>query len=130
MLPPEIHAAPWLDRRDTGRGLQKTRKSIVRACRRTEERMAGWTAANAIALLRVSLGIIFVWFGALKFAPGFSPAEDLARATMAKLTFGLVDPKAALAILAVWETAVGLALILGIYLESRSACSFSRWRAP
>lgn len=36
---------------------------------------------------------------------------------MAKLTFGLVDPKAALEILAVWETAVGVALILGIYLR-------------
>ncbi|MGE5047314.1 MAG: DoxX family membrane protein [Deltaproteobacteria bacterium] len=79
--------------------------------------MVGWTAVNAIALLRVSLGIVFVWFGALKFAPGFSPAEGLAGATMAKLTFGLVDPKLAIAILAVWETAVGLALIAGIHLR-------------
>jgi uncharacterized membrane protein YphA (DoxX/SURF4 family) len=70
-----------------------------------------------VALLRVSLGIIFLWFGALKFAPGFSPAEGLAGATMAKLTFGWLDPKVAIAILAVWETAVGLALIFGVRLR-------------
>lgn len=103
VLRPEIDAVPWLDPEDTGGGLDETGESIARAYRR----MVGWTAANAIALLRLSLGVVFLWFGAPKFAPGISPAEGLAGATMAKLTFGLLDAKVAVGILAVWETAVG-----------------------
>jgi uncharacterized membrane protein YphA (DoxX/SURF4 family) len=113
----EIHAVPWVDPGDTRSGLEETTDSILRACHRIEAGVAGWLADNAVALLRVSLGIIFLWFGALKFAPGFSPAEGLAGATMAKLTFGWLDPKVAIAILAVWETAVGLALIFGVRLR-------------
>jgi uncharacterized membrane protein YkgB len=32
-------------------------------------------AVHGILLLRVSLGIVFLWFGALKFVPGTSAAE-------------------------------------------------------
>jgi len=31
-----------------------------------------------LVLLRVSLGIIFLWYGMLKFFPELSPAESLA----------------------------------------------------
>ena len=91
--------------------------SIADSYRRAERRAVGWMAANGIALLRLSLGIVFVWFGALKFVPGSSPAEQLAGATMAKLTLGMVGPKAALPVLALWETWVGLALVLGVHLR-------------
>jgi uncharacterized membrane protein YkgB len=94
-----------------------TTNAIVECYRRAEHRVVAWMAANGIALLRVSLGIVFVWFGALKLVPGSSPAERLAGATMAKLTLGMLDPKAALFILAVWETSVGLALVLGVHLR-------------
>lgn len=113
VLRPEIEAVPWLDPEDTGGGLKQTGESVARAYRR----MVAWAGANAVALLRVSLGIVFLWFGALKFAPGVSPAEGLAGATMAKLTLGLVDGKVAMVVLAVWETAVGLALIAGVHLR-------------
>jgi uncharacterized membrane protein YphA (DoxX/SURF4 family) len=33
-------------------------------------------------LLRVSLGIVFLWFGILKFFPSASPAEELASRTI------------------------------------------------
>jgi uncharacterized membrane protein YphA (DoxX/SURF4 family) len=82
-----------------------------------EERMVAWMAAHGISCLRVSLGIVFLWFGALKFLPGLSPAGGLAGATMAKLTFGLLEPKVAVEILAVWETAIGLAFIFGVQLR-------------
>jgi hypothetical protein len=39
-------------------------------------------AAFAIPLLRIALGIVFVWFGALKLVPGLSPAENLAGRTI------------------------------------------------
>ena len=81
-------------------------------------------AANGILLLRVSLGIVFLWFGALKFLPAYSPAEELAGATIARLTFGLVEPSAAVALLAVWETAVGIALVFGVHLRLALALLF------
>lgn len=84
---------------------------------RGERRAVEWMAANGIALLRVSLGVVFLWFGALKFIPGFSPAEGLATATIVRLTLGLLNPASALLLLAVLETAIGLALVLGIYLR-------------
>jgi hypothetical protein len=33
-------------------------------------------ARNGIFALRVSLGIVFLWFGALKFIPGLSAADE------------------------------------------------------
>jgi len=65
--------------------------------------------------LRVSIGIIYVWFGVLKFFPGVSPAEELAKQTVYLLTFKLIPPDLSLLLLAIWETAAGLMLIGGIY---------------
>jgi uncharacterized membrane protein YphA (DoxX/SURF4 family) len=74
-------------------------------------------ARYGVLLLRISLGIVFAWFGALKFFPGLSPAEDLALRTIQVLTFGLVSPQIALPILAAWEVTIGLGLIFGVYLR-------------
>ena len=41
-----------------------------------------WMARSGPVLLRMSLGAIFLWFGALKFFPDLSPAQDLATRTM------------------------------------------------
>jgi uncharacterized membrane protein YphA (DoxX/SURF4 family) len=65
--------------------------------------------------LRVSIGIIYVWFGALKFFPGVSPAEELAKETIHQLTLRLIDPELSLLLLALWETAIGVLLISGLY---------------
>jgi hypothetical protein len=53
-------------------------------------------------LLRISIGVIFLWFGALKFFQGYSPAEDLAINTIEKLTFRLLSPKFMIIALATW----------------------------
>lgn len=84
---------------------------------RVEKRTVEWMAANGISLLRVSEGIVFLWFGALKFIPSASPAEGLATATIGKLSFGLLSGPAALVVLAVLETAIGLALVSGLYVR-------------
>ncbi len=63
--------------------------------------------------LRWGLGFIYLWFGALKFFPNLSSAEGLAGATIEMLTLGLISPHISLPLLAVWETAVGLALVTG-----------------
>ena len=44
--------------------------------------LARWVESHGLALLRIGLGLVFVWFGAPKLVPGLSPAEDLVRATV------------------------------------------------
>jgi uncharacterized membrane protein YphA (DoxX/SURF4 family) len=78
-----------------------------------DTRLTRWMARYGIALLRISLGIVFLWFGALKFFPGLSPAQDIAIRTMDKLAFGLISPAVSIHVLAAWECAIGLGLILG-----------------
>lgn len=80
-------------------------------------RVTQWMARNGILLTRVSLGIIFVWFGILKFMPGLSPAQDLATRTVSVLSFGLVPPAVSLPVLAAWEVAIGLGLLAGRFLR-------------
>ena len=82
-----------------------------------DRKLTKWMAGVGILLLRVSIGIIFTWFGVLKFFPGISPAEDLAVRTLEVLTFGLINPQLALIILAAWETIIGLGLITGLFLR-------------
>jgi len=65
--------------------------------------------------LAISIGLVYLWFGALKFFPGLSPADDLAKNTINWLTFGLISPNLSIILLAIWETAVGLLLIMNIY---------------
>ena len=70
---------------------------------------------SAMSLLRISVGIVYLWFGALKFFDGLSPAEQLAMNTIHELTFGLIDNKVNLIMLAGWECIVGVLLIIGRY---------------
>lgn len=67
-----------------------------------------WMARNGMVIMRIGLGIVFFWFGALKLFPGLSPAEDLVRNT----TY-FVNPDWFIPVLAVWEMAIGLGLIGG-----------------
>ncbi len=58
--------------------------------------------------LRVSLAIIFVWFGILK-PLGLSPAGPLVKATVAWMPF--FGPDTWLAIIGWWEVAIGLTFL-------------------
>ncbi len=75
------------------------------------------TARFSLVLLRVCLGIVFLWFGVLKFFPEVSPAQDLATRTIETLTLGVVTPSLSLPILALWECLIGLGLITNRYLR-------------
>jgi uncharacterized membrane protein YphA (DoxX/SURF4 family) len=75
-------------------------------------------ARIGIPMLRIGLGIVFLWFGILKFFPGLSPAEDLAARTIQTLSFGAVTPSLSLPVLAIWESLIGLGLISGRYLRA------------
>jgi uncharacterized membrane protein YphA (DoxX/SURF4 family) len=84
---------------------------------RLDNLITTWMAANGVHLLRISLGIIFLWFGALKFIPDASPAQGLATRTIELLSFGIVQPDVSIFLLAVWETLIGLGLIFGVFLR-------------
>ncbi|MCB0658527.1 MAG: hypothetical protein KDC57_20425 [Saprospiraceae bacterium] len=65
-------------------------------------------------LLAFTIGICYLWFGFLKFFPGLSPAEALAGDTINVLTVGLIHGRLAIVLLAIWEFAVGTALVFNI----------------
>lgn len=77
-----------------------------------------WMARYGVALLRVSLGIVFLWFGALKFFPSASPAEDLAARTIATLSFGILEPSVSLPLLGAWEVLIGLGLLTRRFMRA------------
>lgn len=70
-----------------------------------------------LSVLRISLGIVYVWFGALKFFQGISPAEQLAMQTIHKLTFGFINDHANILMLAGWECIIGLMLVAGKFIK-------------
>jgi uncharacterized membrane protein YphA (DoxX/SURF4 family) len=73
-----------------------------------DRRVTRWLADYSIPILRVSLGVVFFWFGLLKLFPGMSPAED-----MVKATIFFIDPDLFFPVLAVWEMVIGLGLVFG-----------------
>lgn len=82
-----------------------------------DDALTRWMARHGVRLLRLSLGVVFLWFGALKLVPGLSPAQNLAGETVATLSFGLISPAVAVPLLAIWECAIGLGLLTGLALR-------------
>ena len=80
---------------------------------RLDVRITRTLARMGVPALRIALGIVFLWFGVLKFFPNLSPAELLAARTIEALTLGLVKPAVSLPVLAAWESVIGIGLILG-----------------
>ena len=85
--------------------------------RNADERITSLMKHYGILFLRISVGIVFLWFGILKFFPGVSPAQEIANITIERLTFGFIQANVALVILAVWETLIGIGLISGVFLR-------------
>ena len=71
--------------------------------------------ANTTNLLKWSIGLVYLWFGALKFFSGLSPAEALAKDTIRILTFGMIPDDVNIILLAVWEVAIGVMLLGGLF---------------
>lgn len=66
-------------------------------------------------ILAITIGLVYLWFGSLKFFAHLSPAEDLAKNTIEVLTFGFIPTNIAIILLAIWETFIGAFLILNMY---------------
>lgn len=92
-------------------------KLSLESIRRKDIALTRWMAKYGILFLRISIGIVFLWFGVLKFFPGLSPATDLAVKTIETLTFSIISGKTALFILATLEVVIGAGLISGVFLR-------------
>jgi uncharacterized membrane protein YkgB len=80
-----------------------------------------WLIRYSITALRISMGLVYLGFGILKYFPGVSPAQDLALATTHLLSFGLVPAlvpdSVAMVLIATLECTVGLLLLTGRWLR-------------
>jgi uncharacterized membrane protein YphA (DoxX/SURF4 family) len=85
---------------------------------RVDTRITTWMARYGLVFLRISVGIVFLWFGFIKFFPGLSPAQDLATRTIEILSLGLLPARTALLILAAWETIIGVGLLFGLFMRA------------
>jgi len=81
-------------------------------------RITAALARLGVPVLRIGLGVVFLWFGVLKFFPGASPAETLAARTIEVLSGGLIRPDISLPILATWESLIGLGLLAGRFMRA------------
>lgn len=85
--------------------------SLVSLSAHFEKAMVEWDARNGMNFLRVTLGVVFFWFGFLKFFGSIGASEILAARTISTLTFGFVRSGMSLPVLGMWECTIGLGLI-------------------
>lgn len=83
-------------------------KSIQNQVENLDRSATRLLARYSLTVLRITIGIVFVWFGALKFFPGMSPAEHLIRESITFLSMDWFLP-----FLAVLEVTIGVCYILG-----------------
>jgi len=89
----------------------------VHAATALEDAALRWAARHGHLLLRLSLGIVFLWFALPKFRPGLSAVDDLAERTIGSLTAHLVTGSTATYLLAALEAAIGISLLTGRLLR-------------
>ena len=89
------------------------------------------TKSRQNTFLALSIGIVYLWFGTLKFFPHLSPAEGLAMDTIHLLTFGYLPSHIAIFLLAMMEVVIGFCFILNIFRRGSIIFgSCSTWPAP
>jgi len=101
------------------RKVVKKRESIFKGAwfTKTDPLIIGWMSRNGYLLVRISVGIVFFWFGFLKFFPGLSPAQELAINTINLLSFDLIPAVCIIKGLAFWEVLIGIGLISGKFMR-------------
>jgi uncharacterized membrane protein YkgB len=75
-------------------------------------------ARHAVTALRLSLGVVFLWFGSLKIVPGYSPAEGLATQTISALCDGIIPVGWIPVGLGIWEMLIGLGLLCNWWMRA------------
>ena len=80
-------------------------KALLEAWKKLDRWMVGFMAAWGIPILRVCLGVVFLWFGLLKVI-GRSPVAGLVAETVPWMPPEFIVP-----FLGAWEMAVGIGLL-------------------
>lgn len=83
-----------------------------------DERLTKWLSKHSVFLLRLSIGLVFLWFGTLKLIPGWSPAEGLVGKTITAMSFGMVPAWLSVPLIGAWEVVIGLGLLSGKFLRA------------
>ena len=109
--------------KESGEGEPGRREEAFRSDRSRSGRVPGWVtereglpgaellAPFALPLLRILMGVVFIWFGALKVI-GESPVSKLVAGTLPWIDSGVVVPA-----LGGLEVLLGIGLILGVGLR-------------
>lgn len=93
--------------RTIGRGVVKREMNQLQNPDIDGERgLSGLMNRSAIPLLRLSLAVTYIWFGALKLI-GKSPVADLVKKTAFFIPQNLAVP-----LMGIWEVAIGVGLLL------------------
>lgn len=75
-------------------------------------------------LLSISIGLVYVIFGGLKFFPRLSPAENIAIDTVQILTFHQLSPSVSIILLAILEMLIGILLLFRKSMKVAVALAF------
>lgn len=90
---------------------------MIRRFEQLENRLHHLLVLHSITFLRVSVGVVFLGFGVLKFFPNVSPAQNLAEATTHILTFALVPGSVAIVLIGAVESFIGICMLLGRWMR-------------
>jgi len=90
---------------------------MYRSLIRLEDGLHRQLVRHSVAALRLAVGAVFLTFGALKFLPNVSPAQDLATTTTDVLSFGLVPASIALVAIAALECFIGVCFLLNRWMR-------------
>jgi uncharacterized membrane protein YkgB len=82
--------------------------NLAHLLREADVKVTRLLARHALTLLRISIGIVYIWFGALKLVQGLSPIEDFIRTALPFLPADLFIP-----FLAIWEMVIGFGFLSG-----------------
>lgn len=69
------------------------------------------TEKRSMDILRLSTGIIYIWFGILKFFPASSPAESIVSDTLSSISFGLLKGHIPVIVLGIVEIGIGFGFL-------------------
>ena len=89
-----------------------TRFRVPSWLRPLDQRLTAWMDRHGVLLLRVAVGVVFVWFGALKLVPGASPATGLIVST-----YPFLPARLFVSFVGCWEVVIGLGFLTGRFLR-------------
>lgn len=92
-------------------GIQSLRAKTTGRIYPWDNYIFSWMARYGLILTRLALGVVFLWFGALKLLPNVLPIDLLAEKTIEIITFHLFSPIACLHTLAIFECVIGVGFL-------------------